>query len=214
MINTTQQVADSLEQLKHSELFKDVDPVDLQALVRMMERKRFAAGTILFGRDEEGDTMYEIVSGSIRIYTHDAAGNELTLIVRKAGEVVGEMTLIDRRRRSASAIAHEPLEVLELNRDNFLKFLRERPAVGLQMMRTLSGRIRYTTQYLQKVMDWVKRLGEGDFEETLAELQQEAASGGEMQQLIGAFLEMCDSMQSRERQLKNLSDEENWQDAE
>jgi CRP-like cAMP-binding protein len=192
---------DLVEILSHSEIFTGVAREDLEALIAAMEHQTLPAGAILFKRGDEGDKMYEIVAGSIRIYTEDAQGNELTIVVRRAGEVVGEMTLLDRQPRSASAIAAEPTELLVLDREHFLDFLRERPAVGLQMMRTLTRRIRYTTNYLQKVMDWINRMSKGDYETALQELANEQQEG-EIQKLIGAFIQMAHSVKAREQSLQ------------
>lgn len=192
---------DLVEKLSSSEVFKGVDRADLEALIAKMERRNYATGEVLFNKGDDGDRMYEIISGSIRIFAHDTHGNELTLVVRRAGEVVGELALLDDQPRSASAAAAEPLEVLILQRDAFLEFLRERPAVGLQMMRTLTGRIRYTTNYLQKVMDWINRLSKGDYEAALAELMNENEEG-DIQKLISAFMQMVNRVKDREQNLQ------------
>lgn len=192
---------------EESELFRGVAEDDLTALMQVMEARNYAAGDVLFRRGDEGDSMYEIIAGAIRIYTEDAQGNELTLVVRRAGEVVGELALLDKQPRSASASAAEPLHVMVLHRDQFMKFLQERPAVGMHMMRTLTGRIRYTTEYLQKVMDWINRLTVGDYHKTLEELTKEAESGGEMQKLIGAFLQMIRQVQDRQSSLEQELDQ-------
>lgn len=199
MVDTTEIV----QQLQaESELFRGVAEEDLAALVQVMEARHYTAGDILFQRGDQGDSMYEILSGSIRIYTEDAQGNQLTLVIRRAGEVVGELALLDTQPRSASAAAAEDLEVLILSRDQFMRFLQDRPAVGMHMMRTLTGRIRYTTEYLQKVMDWINRLTVGDYHKTLEELTKEAETGGEMQKLIGAFLQMVRQVQDRHSTLE------------
>lgn len=192
---------------EESELFRGVAEDDLTALMQVMEARNYAAGDVLFRRGDEGDSMYEIIAGAIRIYTEDGQGNELTLVIRRAGEVVGELALLDKQPRSASAAAAEPLQVMVLHRDQFMKFLQERPAVGMHMMRTLTGRIRYTTEYLQKVMDWINRLTVGDYHKTLEELTKEAETGGEMQKLIGAFLQMIRQVQDRQSSLEQELDQ-------
>lgn len=192
---------------EESELFRGVTEDDLTALMQVMEARNYAAGDVLFRRGDQGEAMYEIISGAIRIYTEDGQGNELTLVIRRAGEVVGELALLDKQPRSASAAAAEPLQVMVLHRDQFMKFLQDRPAVGMHMMRTLTGRIRYTTEYLQKVMDWINRLTVGDYHKTLEELSKEAETGGEMQKLIGAFLQMVRQVQDRQSSLEQELDQ-------
>lgn len=195
-----------IEHLLKSEIFRELEQGDLEALFAKMEPQSFAANTILFHKGDEGDKMYEIVSGSIRIYTDDKHGNELTIVIRKEGEIVGEMALLDKQPRSASAMAAEALDVLVLERESFLEFLQERPAVGMKMIHTLIKRLRYTTDYLQKVMEWINRLSKGDYDAAVAELMQEQEEG-EIAQLIGAFLQMVDSVKKRETNLQRELDE-------
>ncbi|MBZ0307271.1 MAG: cyclic nucleotide-binding domain-containing protein [Anaerolineae bacterium] len=81
---------------------------------------------------------------------HDTQGNEITLTHYGANEVFGELSPIDSKPRSASAAAAEALEVLALSREDFLRFLDERPQIGIAMMRSLSQRLRNTTTYLEE----------------------------------------------------------------
>lgn len=196
-------MADLIEQLQQSQIFQGLETADLEALIQVMERKSYALNAVLFERGDAGDSMYQIISGSIRIYTTDAQGNEITLVVRREGEVVGELTLLDHLPRSASAAANEPLDVFILDRDHFLDFLKDRPTVGFQMMQTLTGRIRYTTSYLQKVMDWISRLSTGDYESALDDLAKQEEGDASIQKMIGAFIEMVSSVKDREAKLQN-----------
>ncbi len=197
---------DVVESLQQSEIFQGVEEQDLAALAQVMQRQHFQARELLFERGDEGNRMFEIIAGSIRIFTQDDQGNELTIVVRKAGEVVGELALLDRQPRSASAIADEPVEVLVLERQDFLDFLHERPAVGMQMMRTLTSRIRYTTNYLQRIMDWIDRLGQGDYEQALAELSSEEQGQGPIAELVAAFIQMVHSVKERQADLETGQD--------
>lgn len=137
------------EQLHQTELFKEVDTADLEALVTRMKHEAHPAGQVLFHEGDPGETMYIILSGWIRIYMRDQDGEEITLTHYGKNEIFGELSPIDQRPRSASAAASEPLEVLSLGREDFLNFLDERPQIGLAMIRSLSQRLRNTTAYLE-----------------------------------------------------------------
>src|SRR5687767_10006551 len=138
------------DELKKTDLFKEVETPDLEALIARMEEQRFEPGTVLFHVGEPGDDMYLIQSGKIRIFMFDQTGQEITITHYGANEIFGELSPIDQRPRSASAAAAEPLHVLVLHRDDFLAFLNERPQIGMAMMRGLSRRLRYTTSYLEE----------------------------------------------------------------
>lgn len=188
------------EQLEGSPLFKGVDLPDREALVQLMRRQSYLEGAVLFKKDDAGDTLYIILSGRIRIYTYDSEGRELTLRHYGPGEMFGEFALLDQRPRSASAAAAEPLEVLELSRDDFLAFLRERPLVGLAMMRHLVERVRYTTEYLQVIMDATQRLSQGDYEQALQQVPV-SSNDANIQKLIKAFYQMVRSVRARQQPL-------------
>jgi CRP-like cAMP-binding protein len=138
------------EQLKNTDLFKEVELLDLEALVTRMEAYQFDQGHTLFYEGDNGDTMYIIQKGRIRIYMRGKEGEDIILTHYGQNEIFGELSPIDQRPRSASAMAEEDLEVLALDRANFLSFLEERPQIGLAMMRSLSQRLRNTTTFIEE----------------------------------------------------------------
>ncbi|HVO41790.1 MAG TPA: cyclic nucleotide-binding domain-containing protein, partial [Aggregatilineales bacterium] len=139
---------DTLEQLKEFPLFKTVTPDDLEALLKRMKVVRFPANTVLFKKGDPGDAMYLVMSGKLRIYSQDTAGQEFTLTTYGPGRIFGEFAIFDGSPRSTSAAALEPLELLALSRGDFLVFLPEHPKVGLAMINHLTERLRYITTYL------------------------------------------------------------------
>ena len=191
------------EQLADSPLFKGVTPVDREALIRVMQRRSYPEGVVLFQKGDRGDAMYIILAGRVRIYTHDARGHEFT--IRHLSEMFGEFSVLDQEPRSTSAAAAEDLDVLVLHRDDFLTFLRERPLVGLSLMRNLVERVRYTTAYLQKMMDATQQLSQGNYEQAVHEVPA-SSTDAEIQGLIQAFLHMVREVQAREQSLQGELD--------
>lgn len=191
-----------ITELQQTPLFKGVEASDLEELQKFMERATYAEGEILFRQGEVGLTMYLIVSGRVRIFIYDEQGNEVPFRMYKAGDVVGEFAILDQRPRSATAVAVEPLDVLVLHREAFMTFLKERPLVGLAMMRSIAERIRYTTSYLEKIIDWTQWLSRGNYEQAIVEMAP-ANDDDEIQTLIKTFLDMVHSIRAREAQLKN-----------
>src|SRR5437764_1172825 len=139
------------EQLKETPQFKGVKLTDLDELVALMKPESYEGGRRLFQKGDVGDRLYIVVSGTIRIYTHDSDGKEFTLSMIGPGRVFGEFSILDQQPRSASATADGMLDVLTLSRDDFMTFLPEHPTVGLAMIRNLTDRLRYITTYLNKV---------------------------------------------------------------
>lgn len=191
------------EQLRQTDLFRDVDLADLEALAAVMQEQTYAAGHVLFNTGDIGDTMYIILEGRVRIYTQDAHGNDLTLTHYLSKQIFGEFSLLDNQPRSASAEAAEETRLLALRRDDFMDFLLQRPQVSLAMIRSLSQRARYTTAYLSEMMRWTRRLAQGEYQRVIEELSQtQGVNVSQIQGLIGAFLQMAQSVQAREEQLR------------
>ena len=123
-------------------LFKGLPQPSLRALSQRLRVLHYRPGSIIFNKDDPGQTCFLIVEGLIRIYVTSEDGQEVVLVILKSGEVFGELSLLDGAPRSASAVAMEPTEVLALNRDDFMDFVKEQPHTALAMLEVLSGRLR------------------------------------------------------------------------
>jgi CRP-like cAMP-binding protein len=185
------------EELKKFTLFKSVEIEALEALVRLMEQRSFPAGTVLFEKDQPGDSMYLIRGGRVRVFLRDAQGNEITFRHYGPGQIVGEFALIDEKPRSASADVVEAADVMILSRENFLALLKERPMLGVEMMRSLAERVRYTTSYLERLFSAINLLVNNEYERAIQEMSI-SSDEDEIQNLIGAFVKMVNSLQARD----------------
>lgn len=193
---------DIAERLQTIKLFKSVEAADRQALASVMQRQSFAKDQVVFARGDPGDSMYIILSGSVRVETEDAVGN--VIVLRRLTEAFGEFSVLDQRPRSATVIADEDLEVLVLSRNDLINFVRQRPIVGLSMMRDLVERVRYTTLYLQQVLTATQQLAAGQ-PPSLEALAQSGADA-EIQHLVQAFVTMAQEVQTREQALQRALD--------
>lgn len=192
------------EELKKFSLFKSVELNELEALARLMEDQSHPQGKVLFEKDQPGDAMYLIRNGRVRIFLRDPHGNEITFRHYGPGQIVGEFSLIDDKPRSASAEAAEPLEVMILSRENFLTLLRERPILGVEMMRSLAERVRYTTNYLEKLFSAINLLLNNEYEQAIKEMSI-SADQDEIQNLINAFIQMVNNLREREEALNKAA---------
>lgn len=192
------------EELKKFPLFKSVELNELEALASMMQQQSYPQGAVLFEKDQPGDAMYLIRTGRIRVFLRDPQGNEITFRHFGPGQVVGEFALIDDKPRSASAEAAEPLEVMTLSREHFLALLRERPILGVEMMRSLAERVRYTTNYLEKLFSAINLLVNSEYEQAIKEMSI-TTDEDEIQNLINAFVQMVTKLREREAALNQAA---------
>lgn len=195
---------DIAKELQKTELFANVDAATLTALAENMIRRTYAPSTVLMRTGEMGESMYIILSGRVRVFTVND-GNELTLRHYGPLEIFGEFSLLDNKPRSASVAAVSELEVLILHRKNFMDFLIARPQVSLAMMRSLAQRARYTTTYVEEIIQWAKRLAGGQYDEVIKEISEaghKSDKHNEIPDLVVAFLQMARNVQEREEKLK------------
>lgn len=185
----------TVNDLRPFPMFRTVDAAALAAVATVMRRRTYPANVVLFRKGEPGEAMMLITSGQVRIFLNDEQGNEITLRSLGVGQVVGEFSLIDHKPRSASASALTALDVLVLQRADFLRLLNERPLVGVELMRSLAERIRYATVYLERLYDAVELLSNNAYDEALRELAL-AGDGDDKQALIAAFLTLVGRVQA------------------
>jgi uncharacterized membrane protein len=121
----------TLEALRSVPLFASLDDAAATELRDLLSTKTVPQNTRLFRQGDQGNAMYLIESGRVRISIRDDDDAELTLAELAQGDFFGEMSLIDGRQRSADAQVIEDANLAVLSRDAFLAFVRTNPDVEL-----------------------------------------------------------------------------------
>lgn len=104
--------------------------------------RRLPRGATLFSEGDRSDTVAYLLSGRVKVSYHTDAGDEVVLALHGPGQLLGELSAIDGRPRSASVTAVEPVEVLVVTADAFRQFLSAHPEVGIELLRLLADRLR------------------------------------------------------------------------
>jgi len=130
-------------------LFKLLDEAERAALAAALEARHVEQGEELFRFGEPGDEMFIVRRGSVEIYAQDLMGQKIVLETVAAGGQFGELALFDGGTRTATAAALEESDVLSLNREDLLSFLRTHPDAGLDMLAIMARRIRETNARLR-----------------------------------------------------------------
>jgi len=102
--------------------------------------RSYAPGEIVFSEYEPGNTFYFIQSGEIKLIKN-AGQNERTLDVLQQSEIFGEMAILDKSPRTASAFAINEATLLEFTAENFEILMRGNPQIAIKLLRALSKRI-------------------------------------------------------------------------
>jgi CRP/FNR family transcriptional regulator, cyclic AMP receptor protein len=111
--------------------------VDIRLYFKNQEPVTRAAGDVLFRRGDPGDLMYIVKDGTVRI----TYGEGINVDVGP-GETLGEMALIDGHARSGDAVAATEVELYPVNRGLFLVLVQETPYFAIEVMKSLTERLR------------------------------------------------------------------------
>ena len=123
-------------------LFSTLNKKELQALANSSQERSFKAGTKLVSQGDSGSALYVIKSGKARVTMHGGDGEERTVNTVGAGEVMGEMALLDDQPRSATVTAVDDVTALVLPVWEFRGVLKSHPDIALKLLAVLSRRLR------------------------------------------------------------------------
>ncbi len=111
--------------------------------------KSYEKDVPIFYREDEGNSVYLISKGTVKIVNYSEEGKELIFAIFQEGDIFGEMSVFDKKPRSACAIPMTTSKVYELDGKCFISFLRERPDMLLQIVKIFSIRIRELNDFVQ-----------------------------------------------------------------
>ena len=139
----------NVETLRQVPLFESLDDEAAHELCELLDSLDCKSGEVLFRAGHEGDAMYIIEEGKVRIFVRAKDGHEVTLTELQRGDFFGEMALLEGKPRSADARVAEDARLAVLSREHFLSFTRSNPNVALEMLTALANRLRQTDELLR-----------------------------------------------------------------
>ena len=131
------------------EMFELLHAEDRRALADVVDAIKLSGGETLFQAGEPGDSLFIVRSGSVELFIKDTAGQKIVLTVAEAGDLFGELSLLDSGPRTATAVALTDLELLVLDRDDLLLLFQKRPDAALHMLAAMSAMTRKADELLR-----------------------------------------------------------------
>ncbi len=113
--------------------------------------KTFEPGQVIFKEGEPGDEMFIIIQGEVEIRKRTSAKTSKTLIAFDEGDIFGEMALIEKKPRSATAVTLKACRMLVMNEALLDTMLENNPDFAKKMIRILSERIRKANAIIQNI---------------------------------------------------------------
>jgi CRP/FNR family transcriptional regulator, cyclic AMP receptor protein len=122
----------------------DTHKIDFKILDRPdVPLTNVAAGEVILKKGDPAKEMFLVRKGKVAIKVGDKTVEEIA-----SGGIFGEMALIDREPRSASAVAVEDSEIIPIDERLFIILVQDAPYFALDVMRVLAERIRKMNQRL------------------------------------------------------------------
>jgi transcriptional regulator with PAS, ATPase and Fis domain len=131
-----------LEVLRRVAVLRHLPLAELDRLVAQSELSEFAPGGVLIEEGAAGDELFVLVEGRVAVRAAISEREQRAIATRGPGELVGEMALLDDLPRSASVTAEVAVRALRVPRTAFLGAIASHGAAALDLVRTLSRRLR------------------------------------------------------------------------
>lgn len=136
-------------ELKELPLFNGLSESELDSIAGFVRRTTVPAGTMLISAEVPGEAVYFILEGSVKVQLHRESGVEITLALLGPGDVVGEMSVITGKGRSAHVITREPTVLLWMERNSLLKSLDLSPRFTRNLVYEMSQRLLLANERFQ-----------------------------------------------------------------
>jgi CRP-like cAMP-binding protein len=187
------------EVLARAGLFQGVAEEAAEALAGSLSYSDYTRGEAVFTEGEQGDTLFIVLSGKVKIGRRAADGRENMLSVMGPSDMFGELSLFDPGPRTATATVVTEARLASLAHTSLRPWISDRPEIAEQLLRVLARRLRRTNDALadliftdvpgrvaKALLELASRFGtpEGDGVRVHHDLTQE-----ELAQLVGASRE-------------------------
>jgi CRP-like cAMP-binding protein len=134
---------DAGKALRDIELFKSLDDDAIAEVARMVRWKRYRKATEVIPYMGDGDDVYFLASGRVRVTIFSFSGKEISYQELEAGHMFGELSAIDRMPRTANVITLEPAQIGVISGNNYRELLDRYPAVAAATLKRLAGMVRF-----------------------------------------------------------------------
>ncbi|MEO1370178.1 MAG: cyclic nucleotide-binding domain-containing protein, partial [Acidobacteriota bacterium] len=132
--------------LRGARLFQTLAQQELELLARLSQDEVYADQAVLGRQGEGSDGLYVVVEGHLA-----RRRNDETYAFLAAGDVVGELAVLDGNPWSADVVAHGEVRILRIGRDRLLSLIDARPALARTLLSILSSRMRQRSSRQDKV---------------------------------------------------------------
>ena len=132
-----------VNKLINNQLFEGIDADIIRTLDEaFFEVKTFKNEVLIMEENSESEEMFLISSGSVSIQKNASNGDKVELFQRKAGDCVGEFSLLEKKSRSASVYSSGDTELIRIKKDDFFSILEKIPKVEYNIAKIITSKMR------------------------------------------------------------------------
>ena len=139
--------------LRSIPIFSELGRRELASVERILHKREYAAGEVIFRQDEPGLGMYIIETGRVSILTDQSHDNMTEL---GDGEFFGELPLLDGGSRSATAVAKTPCRIFGFFQPDLFSLIERNPRLGVKIVLSLAAiigmRLRAVNERVQTLL--------------------------------------------------------------
>ncbi len=159
-------------------IFTGLDAPTAAWVLQQLRRTTLKTGQLIFEQDSSRDDLYVVESDHVQVIRRLENGMDEIIATLEAGEIFGEMALLEQQPRSARVVAHSDVRLLSISRQTFDYLVEESPAVAIHLLERVSARLRYRNEQQETLLNEKLRLVDEleakntELERTLIQLQK------------------------------------------
>jgi len=132
-------------------LFSDLNSNEISEVQQLITFHEINKGAIVLQEGDYGNTLFIIISGSVKVSKYASDGREVILSLLNEGCTFGEMSLLNKQPRSASITTLTHTKVAQITSDNFRLLLIQQPKVTFKLLAETTARLRQTSKVLERI---------------------------------------------------------------
>src|ERR1700709_573658 len=141
-----------LSVLRKHPYFADLEPEAFDQLCRYAKHSTLKRGATICSKGDPGTSLVAVISGTVKISVSSPDGRNAILNLIGAGEIFGEMSVLDGLARTADATANTNCEIFVIDRRDFLPFVKSQPTLAMKFIELLCERLRWTSDQVEQVI--------------------------------------------------------------
>ncbi|GIW23548.1 MAG: hypothetical protein KatS3mg068_2555 [Candidatus Sericytochromatia bacterium] len=165
------------ELITEVQVFEDFTDDEVLTISNYSYKKFYQRGEVIFEEESDDTSLYIVLAGQLEVLVKTEGKKEISLSFIDEGEVFGELSFLDGRKRSAKIVAKSDVELLQLTRSSFDRLRLEHPDIAskliMDLARVVSLRLRNADKFIVDVMKAVNNQEKSTTKKSAKKLERE-----------------------------------------